>query len=607
MIKRLLPIEFESLIQPYRKQLWLVIFFSGCVSLLTGAELICLYFIGMALVSSDITNAKNSFIIEKIFAGYSQQDLLLIGGSIFAVVSVLRLVFQLVNYHFALTWGALAVSRLQSRIMKAILHAPTSLFDKQSPGRIIHGLMEAPMSAMFAIDGVAGLISNLFTALLVGIALIYISPWMILLVVIFGVPTFFLIVNPLQKKLMNVKKRLVSKRTVLTEATSNAIGGIREIKVLCTEKRIVDNFVEVAVASQNDFANSRLIRHVPSPSIQTIFQFFFAVAIIAMASSISGKHFVTLLPQFAVIGYGFLRIYPAVSNVVRSWLEIKNAVPELRVTMEWIDLPEDELRGGTKLSPVNLSGIHFQDVSFSYDGIKPALREVSFDIEAGKTTSLVGGSGAGKSTILDLILKFRNPSSGYILLGDENLNDIIRKDWLDKVGVVQQDIFFLDGTIMANLLESKHDASQEEMIAVCREAGIWDFISQLPKKLNSVIGDRAVTISGGQRQRLAIARALLRNPQVLVLDEAFSALDGEIERMVLRTLKKSLPLRTIIIVSHRLAAVQSSDHVIVLDDGWVVEQGSPGDLAKRNGRYFQLFSSQFGDKIGGTNDMEEKL
>ena len=180
---------------------------------------------------------------------------------------------------------------------------------------------------------------------------------------------------------------------------------------------------------------------------------------------------------------------------------------------------------------------------------------------------------------------------------------MIRGSWLDRVGLVRQDVFLLSSTIRENLLEYRPDAIEEELRSACLQAGAIEFIDSMPEGLDTMVGERGVTLSGGQRQRIAIARALLRNSEILILDEAMSALDGETEAMVLKSLLENSGSRMTLLISHRLATVRHADHILVLDGGRVVEQGSHEELLVKRERYWELFSTQMELNSAAANDV----
>jgi ABC-type multidrug transport system fused ATPase/permease subunit len=222
------------------------------------------------------------------------------------------------------------------------------------------------------------------------------------------------------------------------------------------------------------------------------------------------------------------------------------------------------------------------------------LKNVSLEIPAGKKVALVGQSGAGKSTIMQLLLQFHFPTSGQIRMDGHSIYDYTLESYRHNFAIVPQEVILFGGTIRENILYGKPDADEAEIIAAARQANAWDFISMFPDGLETIVGERGIKLSGGQRQRIAIARAILRDPAILLLDEATSSLDAESEKVVQEALNRLMEGRTSIIIAHRLATIREVDCIYVLEGGNIVEQGTHEELsALPNGAYSSLAKLQF--------------
>jgi|MDTB01.3.fsa_nt_gb subfamily B ATP-binding cassette protein MsbA len=591
---KLFPKEVINLIKGDGRWLWSLFVIGGVVAVLIGLELICLYLLGKVLLEQSIPiEAGGLFIfIASYLENLPQSELLIILGCAFSLVIGLRYGFILLYNYLSLAWTAKVTVRLQNGGMESILLAPVSIFDKRKLGGIIHGLMEASTGAVITTDSITSLITNLFTTVVICLTLLYISPWMVLGALIIGIPLFFVLANPMQRKVLQLRNDFFDQRIPATELATNVISGIQDIKSLNTESKMASAFLKNAEIAQNAYARARFIKKLPGPTLQAIFQLAFAIIIIIAAFIISPENLTSNLPSLGVLGYGLFRVYPAITGILKCQLDLYNSIPDLQITAELTNLPKDELSVGTHKMLKPFRGIRIEGVSFSYENSTPIFSDLNCFIEAGKTTSIVGGSGAGKSTFIDLILKFRSPQQGIICIGDQDLLNIKRSSWLQNLGVVRQDVFFFGGTIRENFLAWNSDSSDDSILSACKQSLALDFINEMPNGLDTILGDRGVTISGGQRQRLAIARAILRNPEILILDEALSALDGETEAKVMESLQLTSSHRTIILVSHRLASIVASDQILVLGDGNVIEQGNHEELKSRGGKYMELFESQ---------------
>jgi ABC-type multidrug transport system fused ATPase/permease subunit len=238
--------------------------------------------------------------------------------------------------------------------------------------------------------------------------------------------------------------------------------------------------------------------------------------------------------------------------------------------------------------------VRFEQVGFSYTPGQPVLEDVSFVAEPGEMIALVGPSGAGKSTLMSLLTRFYDPSEGRVLLDGVDLRHLRLAGLRDQIGIVFQDTFLFATTIRQNITLGREDAREAEVVAAARAANAWEFIERLPRGLDTPVGERGVHLSEGQKQRIAIARALLRAPRILILDEPTSALDARSDHLLQAALDNLMRGRTTFVIAHRLATVQRADRIVVLDRGRIVEQGTHAELIRRQGVYRELCDLQFG-------------
>jgi ABC-type multidrug transport system fused ATPase/permease subunit len=251
---------------------------------------------------------------------------------------------------------------------------------------------------------------------------------------------------------------------------------------------------------------------------------------------------------------------------------------------------EDEIRAAL---PRMEGTIDFEDVHFEYDENVPVLKGVSFHAQAGTTTALVGSSGSGKSTILNLVLNFIQPVKGRISIDEKDLQSVRLQDYRRHLGVVLQDNFLFDGSVLDNIRFSNPHANFDEIKEVCRVANADEFIEKFPDAYNTIVGERGVKLSGGQKQRIAIARALLANPRILILDEATSSLDSESEALIQEGLQRLRAGRTTFVIAHRLSTIRSADQILVVETGEILERGTHEELIALGGRYKQLYDKQY--------------
>jgi len=241
------------------------------------------------------------------------------------------------------------------------------------------------------------------------------------------------------------------------------------------------------------------------------------------------------------------------------------------------------------LAPVS-GRLAFEQVSFAYDARQPVLTGVSFDAEPGELVAIVGPTGAGKTTVMNLLHRFYDPTEGRITVDGTDLRQVTLESWYSQIALVPQDTILFGGTILDNIRYGNREATEDVVKEASRAAHADEFIMRFPERYQTVVGEKGVNLSGGQRQRIAIARAVLKDPRILLLDEATSSLDTESERLVQEALERLMKGRTTFVVAHRLTTIQGADRILVLDKGRVVESGTHDDLMARQGLYQYLYS-----------------
>ncbi|AFZ36630.1 Xenobiotic-transporting ATPase [Stanieria cyanosphaera PCC 7437] len=373
--------------------------------------------------------------------------------------------------------------------------------------------------------------------------------------------------------------------------------GIRLVKSVSNEEAEYQQIEELILAREDAQLKSQAISSIIGPINEIL-----GIIIILFLVGLGRYLFTQQLEEFAPILLTYLvilfRLLPFIG-------QLNNARTQFANSIHSIDIVEDFLRKDNKpfqtrgIKPFErlIEGIQFEGVDFAYpDHEKLVLKQLSLWIPKGKTIALVGSSGAGKSTIADLLPRFYDPTAGRITIDGIDLKDYEIKSFRRNMGIVSQDTFLFNHTIRYNIAYGLEHISEEEIITAARRANAHEFILQLPQGLDTEVGDRGVMLSGGQRQRIAIARALLRNPDILILDEATSALDTVSERLVQEAIDELCRDRTTLVIAHRLSTVQKAHQIVVLDGGQVVEIGNHEELLAANKYYAHLYQMQFRDK-----------
>ncbi len=393
------------------------------------------------------------------------------------------------------------------------------------------------------------------------------------------------------KQMKTAFRRNRKKAGEVSARVEESLSGIRLVKAFAKEDFELRRFSEKSEElMETRFASNKLIAYF-SGSINFFTNFINVVVILAggwmiQAGVLPLSDFVAFLLYVNIFMKPVFRltilaeVYQRGMAGFQRFEEIMDTEPSIKDPAQPISL--GQVKGD----------IDFHDVSFGYDKERTILHHLSFHIPAGKTVAFVGETGAGKSTLVSLLLRFYEVGDGAITLDGKNLNALAQQDLREHVGLVPQDVFLFGDTIAENIAYGREDASPEEIREAARLAAADEFIDELPHGYDTKVGERGVKLSGGQKQRIAIARVFLKNPPVVIFDEATSALDTQTEKKVQKTLDDLAKNRTTILIAHRLSTVRNADCIYVLDQGHVIEEGSHEELMARRGKYFALYEAQ---------------
>jgi ABC-type transport system involved in Fe-S cluster assembly fused permease/ATPase subunit len=303
--------------------------------------------------------------------------------------------------------------------------------------------------------------------------------------------------------------------------------------------------------------------------------------------------------DFVLVNAYMIQITMPLNFLGTVYREIRQALVDMRQMFDLLDEPP-EVRDRTNASALKVTNgrVSFESVSFSYEPKRPILRDVSIDIPAGQTVAIVGPSGSGKSTIGRLLFRFYDVTGGAVLIDGQDVRDVTQDSLHQAIGVVPQDTVLFNDTIYYNIAYGREFATHDEIINAARDAQIHEFIMSLPDRYDTRVGERGLKLSGGEKQRVGIARTLLKDPPILLLDEATSALDSETEHEIQESLERAGQGRTVITIAHRLSTVSNADVILVLEKGIVVEAGTHQELLARNGRYLDLWTLQRSEQAG---------
>ena len=434
-------------------------------------------------------------------------------------------------------------------------------------------------------------ITGSLTIILTIAFMFYINP-VITLIVIFLTPLSMLVARFVSKKSFSAFITQANKRDKILSMTRENIYGMSSIYLFNKENYKYEQFISADEELRKSSLDAIFFSSVPNPSTRAINAFIYAlISIVGAFLVISGNISIGNLTSFLTYAQQYSKPFNEISGVIT---ELQNALVCAKRVYEFLDEKEFEKDNEDSKEVDDISGdIKLEAVAFSYDKSKDFIKDMNLSIKSGMKVALVGPTGCGKSTLINLLMRFYETDTGAILVDNYNIKSIKRNSLLSSYGMVLQDTWLKSGTIRENIAFGKKDASLEEIEKVCRQCMADSFIRRLPKAYDSEVDKGAENLSIGQKQLLCIARVMLSNPPVLILDEATSSIDARTELKVKRALDKMMEGKTSFIVAHRLSTIKEADIILVMKDGHIIERGNHEELIKQNGFYKELYNSQY--------------
>jgi ABC-type multidrug transport system fused ATPase/permease subunit len=483
------------------------------------------------------------------------------------------------------------IADLRRQVQAHIGRLPVSFYDANKTGALVSRIMSDVEGVRNLIGtGLVEFVGGIMTAVIALVYLIHTSVTMtgvafgILLVFGYGINKAFATIRPIFRARPKINAEVTGR---LTESLS----GVRVVKGYHAEER-----------EEGVFAGGvrRLLDNVLKTLTATSLMSLSAAGLMGIVSAIImelGAHKIlagtmTLGTFFAFNIFLGLLVAP-VFQIVAIGTQITEAITGLERTREILNEKLEDEEPGRTVTLDRVNGlVEMENVSFAYDTRKEVLHEISFRSEPGTVTALVGPSGAGKSTVIGLIAAFYVPSSGQVLVDGVDLSTVKLNSYRTQLGVVLQETFLFDGTIRENVAFARPSATEQEILAACHIARVDEFAESFENKYDTVVGERGVKLSGGQEQRVSIARAILADPRILILDEATSSLDSESEALIQEGLRYLMRGRTTFVIAHRLSTIRRADQILVVEAGCVIERGTHETLYALGGRYYDLYTKQ---------------
>lgn len=528
--------------------------------------------------------------IDSTIPQENMQELLVIGGAFIATLIIIAICMRYRIYHIT-EIGQDVLKDMRYDIFEHLQRLPFSYFDNRPHGKILIRVVNYinTLSDLLS-NGLINLISDIFNVIITLVFMFSIDVKLTLYSLIL-LPVLFVIVMVIKEKQRVAYQVLSNKQSNMNAYIHESIAGIKITQSFAREEENLRVFQEVSEDYRTSWMHAVKIQFLLWPGVQNIsvitmcIIYFVGVRQIGVDVSTG-----TLIAFIAYIN----NFWNPVINIGNFYNNLITATAYLERIFETLDeVPDIQDKAGAIELPEIHGNVDFEHVTFRYEEGKDILKDVSFHIDAGQSIALVGPTGAGKTTVINLLSRFYDINEGSVKIDGYDVRDVTLNSLRRQMGVMLQDTFIFSGTIMENIRYGKLDATEEEIIAAAKIVRAHDFISELKDGYNTVVEERGSTLSAGQRQLISFARALLADPKILILDEATSSIDTKTEELLQEGLLKLLEGRTSFIIAHRLSTIKNSDKIFYVSGGTIAEAGSHDELMAKGGLYHHLYQSQY--------------
>lgn len=551
------------------------------------------------VVNKNITSfgdIKDRFIYEfgQLITQYDKLDVLLYLCIAIVVTFVLKNVFSFMQTYYMTIVEQGVLKDLRSDLYSQYLRLPLGFFTEERKGNLISRIIN---DVQIMRDSSIAVINSMFRdppMLILYTVILFVINWKLTLIVFLLAPITALILSKVGNSLKRSSQRSQEKISNITSILDESIGAIRIVKAFNMEKYEQQRFDYENNRYKYDMTKLERKKALGSPISESIGVITIAIILYIVGYQILTKTSTMTVGTFIVYLGTFLQMMPSLKLIGQVTNSIKEGSAASERVFGLIDITPDimDLPDAKPLTEFK-DTIEFKNVNFKYEKSEAILTNVNLKINKGEIVALVGPSGAGKSTLVDLIPRFYDVQSGEISIDGTNIKNVKSGDLRKLMGIVTQETLLFNDTIRNNIAYGENEISLEKIIDAAKAANAHNFIAKLETGYDTIIGDRGVKLSGGERQRLSIARALLKNPPILILDEATSSLDTESEILVQQAIERLMEGRTSVVIAHRLSTIQNADKIVVIAKGEIVEVGKHSELLNNNGIYNKLHNIQF--------------
>ncbi len=492
------------------------------------------------------------------------------------------------------TIGQKVLYKMREDIFHKLQQLSLRFFDRNETGDLMSRLTNDTDAINRTLNnGLAQFIGNIIFLLGVLVSMLLLN-WRLALVSMAVLPLMFLSMLFFTRRAREAARKSRRELGRVSTELESSISGVRVVQAFGREERSIDRFRRVNAANRDANVETQTVTAAFAPTLD-IFGTIGVALVLGAGGVLYSRNLVTVGVIFAFLNY-VRRFFQPVRAIGLLSTQVQISIAAAERIFDLLDEPIEIADAPDALPLEQAQGhIRFEEVHFAYEEEKPVLRGISFEVEPGQTLAIVGPTGAGKTTIVNLLMRFYDVDEGRILLDGHDIRRLRLDDLRRQFGMVLQDTFLFSTTVMENIRYGRLEASDEEVIEAAKIAGADAFIRRLPQGYETKLGERGASLSQGQRQLIAIARAILADPRILILDEATSNVDTRTERLIQRALEHLMAERTSVVIAHRLSTIRNADQVIVLRQGQIIERGTHHSLLAARGFYYRLYMSQFGE------------
>jgi subfamily B ATP-binding cassette protein MsbA len=551
-------------------------------------------FMGIIAATTALAAYMMKHVVDRIFVDANYAMVWILGGTLMGLFALKG----------AATYGQMVtlarignriIADYQRRIYDSLLAQGVSFFAERHSTEFLNRMNAGASGARHVLDLIITSVGRDFVTLVGLVIVMAIQDPVMMIFGLVTMPPAVYFVRILSRRTRQNIARQFTGTGDLMKTLQETVQGVRIVKSYNLEDSMRTRMNKTVTDVERVMNKIASLKARSSPLMETLGGFAIAGFVIYAGHGVLAAG--QMPGEFFSVVTALLLAYEPAKRLARLHIDLSANLTQARFMFDLLDSMPIELEDAAKPALNVSSGkIEFRHVAFRYRPTEPVLRGISFVANPGQTLALVGSSGSGKSTVMNLVIRFWDPQAGKILIDEQDISQVSRRSLRNAIAYVSQDVFLFSGTIRDNIAMGKAGAAEAEIVAAARAAFAHDFIAGFPQGYDSPVGEHGVQISGGQRARIAIARAFLKNSPIILLDEPTAALDSESEREVQRALDALRATRTTLVIAHRLQTIIAADQICVVDGGRIVESGTHEELMTRRGRYHQFYETQFEDR-----------